>query len=444
MKLEDARKRLPIVQLSKPTKTRKVLPLAPGEMPKPRLAVWEFTLACDHRCLHCGPRAGIARDDELSTDEALKLVDDLAEAGVGEVTLIGGEAYLRNDFILVIRRIREHGMSATMTTGGLNINKARAEAMVEAGIQSVSVSIDGLGPNHDRVRNKEGSWERAFNALRYLRDAGSQVACNSQINKINLQDHIEMASLLKKEGVHSWQLQVTIPHGNACENLDIVLQPYDYLGVFEELERVVKKANALGIRIWPGNNLGYFGPLEYALRRSQQSTGHYRGCNAGTSTIGIESNGEIKSCPTLGGAPNMGGNIREHSLLELWSRSPEITYFRRRGLDELWGFCGDCYYKETCMGGCTATAEPIMGRPGNNPFCHHRALEMDKAGHRERLEMVEAGDAGAFGFGNFRIIREHADEALRAKHGPIEITEPRVTRVEEEMGGGRIIDSLTQ
>jgi radical SAM protein with 4Fe4S-binding SPASM domain len=206
---------------------------------------------------------------------------------------------------------------------------------------------------------------------------------------------------------------------------------------------VVKKANGVGIRIWPGNNLGYFGPLEYAIRRSQQSTGHYRGCNAGTSTIGIESNGELKACPTLGGPTNLGGNVREHSLHDLWSRSPEITYYRRRGVEDLWGYCGECYYKETCMAGCTATGEPIMGRPGNNPFCHHRALEMDRMGVRERLEPVEAGDAGAFGFGNFRIIREHSDEAKRAEHGPVQIDEPRVTRLVEEMGPGRVIDSLS-
>jgi hypothetical protein len=61
-------------------------------------------------------------------------VDALAEAGVGEVVLIGGEAYLRNDFILIIRRVRERGMSCTMTTGGYNLTPERATAMVEAGI----------------------------------------------------------------------------------------------------------------------------------------------------------------------------------------------------------------------------------------------------------------------------------------------------------------------
>lgn len=438
MSLDDVRKRLPIVQLAKPTRSRRVLPLAPGEMPKPRLAVWEFTLACDHRCLHCGPRAGLARDDELSTEEALRLVDDLAEIGVGEVTLIGGEAYLRNDFLLVIRRIREHGMSCTLTTGGLNLTQKRCDAMVEAGIESVNVSIDGLEATHDKVRDKPGSWKAAFRALDNLRRAGAQVACNSQINGLNRFEHIELIEHLAAAGIHSWQLQTTIPHGNACEHDELLVQPWMYLEIYEELAKVIKRARELRIRIWPGNNLGYFGPLEHDLRSSQQSVGHYRGCTAGTASIGIESNGQIKACPTLGGPTNLGGSWREHGLHALWSRSPEITYNRRRTVDDLWGFCSDCYYASTCMAGCTATAEPLLGRPGNNPYCHHRALEMDRAGQRERLEPVFRAGQHAFGFGSYRLIREHKDPARREAEGPIEVVEPRVTRLVEEMGPGRV------
>src|SRR5687768_1153353 len=129
MGLEDVRRRLPVVKSLPRSRGRKhlVREVKPGDVPTPALAVWEFTLACDQKCLHCGPRAGSPRADELDTDEALALVDEMAEAGVGEVVLIGGEAYLRNDFILVIRRIRERGMTATMTTGGYNITQARAE-----------------------------------------------------------------------------------------------------------------------------------------------------------------------------------------------------------------------------------------------------------------------------------------------------------------------------
>ncbi|KIG15048.1 heme biosynthesis protein [Enhygromyxa salina] len=436
MRLKDARKRLPVVTSPLP-KGRGRKFMTNEDAPRPALAVWEFTLACDHRCLHCGPRAGEPRADELSTDEALRLVDDLAEAGVGEVVLIGGEAYLRNDFLLVIRRIRERGMTCTMTTGGLGVTKTRAEAMVEAGIQSVSVSIDGLEPAHDRLRNREGSWKRAFEALANLRAAGAKVSVNSQINQVNFGDHEPLLELIAKAGAHSWQLQITVAHGNAADNADIILQPYRFLELFEQLDRIADRAHELKVRIWPANNLGYFGPFEAKLRRYQKL--HYRGCSAGKSTIGIESNGMLKNCPSLGGPANVAGSWREHGFDPIWQGAPEMTYIRRRTIDDLWGYCRECYYATTCMSGCTAANEPLLGRPGNNPFCHHRAIEMDRMDMRERIEPVAAAQGVPFDNGLFRIIREHKDPARREAEGPIEITEPRVSRLVEEMGSGRPI-----
>jgi radical SAM protein with 4Fe4S-binding SPASM domain len=441
VRFDEARRRLPVVDSLPKPRTRRYLPdvEAGAQTPRPALAVWEFTLACDHRCLHCGPRAGIARPDELSTEESLALVAELAELGVGEVVLIGGEAYLRNDFLLVIRAIREHSMACSLTTGGLALTAKRAEAMVEAGVQSVNVSIDGLRETHDRVRDREGSWERAFAALRNVRDAGCRIAVNTQINARSRFELLELLELLAAEGVKAWQLQITCPHGNAADNVDIVLQPYMYLELFEVLDAVADRCRELGIVIWPGNNLGYFGPFEHKLRKIQKkASGHFTGCTAGRYTIAIESNGAIKNCPSLGGPANTGGSWREHGLAALWARAPELAYFRRRTLDDLWGYCRECYYAQTCMAGCTAASEPLLGRPGNNPFCHHRALEMDRQGLRERIEMVSSAEADVpFAAGLFRVIREHKDPQLRAQHGPVHVDEPRVDRLVEPTGPGR-------
>src|SRR4029079_7724919 len=99
------------------------LPLADTTRPidqrwQPVYAVWEITLRCDLACRHCGSRAGRERPDELSTAEALDLVAQMAELGVHEVTVIGGEAYLRDDWTEIIRAVRAHGMTAPLTNGG--------------------------------------------------------------------------------------------------------------------------------------------------------------------------------------------------------------------------------------------------------------------------------------------------------------------------------------
>jgi len=443
MRLHEARKRLPVLATPLPRTKGRGYHLVEDdtEAPRPALAVWEFTLACDQRCLHCGPRAAHARPDELTTEEALRLVDDLADLGVGEVVLIGGEAYLRADVLLVIRRVRERGMTCSLTTGGYGLTQTRAEALVEAGVQSVNVSIDGMQQTHDFVRNRPHSWERAFAAIAHLRAAGAKVAVNTQINRRSRDELLALLPLLADAGIWAWQLQITCPHGNAVEHDDLVLQPYHFLELFETLDRVLEECEQRGIVLWPGNNLGYFGPFEHRLRRRQKrASGHFTGCHAGHRTIAIESNGVIKNCPSLGGAENTGGSWRELDLKTLWAQSKELRYFRERTLDDLWGYCRDCYYAETCMSGCTAASEPLLGRPGNNPFCHHRALEMDRQGLRERIELVRGADSDQpFSAGLFRVIREPVDPERRRTLGAVSVDEPRVSRREVWRGPGHAI-----
>jgi radical SAM protein with 4Fe4S-binding SPASM domain len=435
MSLAEVRRRLPVVT-SLPTPASRWTSQEKREKAAgPRWAVWELTLACDQKCAHCGPRAGHRRPDELSTEEALRVVQELKELGCGEVVLIGGEAYLRNDFILIIRAIREAGMSCTMTTGGLNLTRERAEAMIEAGIGSVTFSIDGLEATHDHLRGVQGSWQRAFQAMKNVREAGGKVACNSQINALTYRELPTLLDLLADAGIHSWQIQITVPHGNAADHPEIILQPYMFIEVFEMLDGLIDRCHERKVRLWPGNNLGYFGPLEKKLRSAQKK--HWRGCTAGVSVMGIESNGGIKNCPSLGGENNIGGSWRVHGIKKIWEESYQLGYVRQRTVDDLWGYCRECYYADTCMAGCTAAAEPLLGRPGNNPFCHHRALMMDRQGLRERIEQVQAAGGGGFDNGLFRVVREHKDPELRAQHGPVGVDEPRVSRTVEANGPGR-------
>ncbi len=436
---EEVRRRLPVVASLPRSGTRWALPLAPGERPTPKLAVWEFTLACDQKCVACGPRAGKAREGELTTDEALRLVADLAELGVGEVDLIGGEAYLRPDVLLVIRAIREAGMKAAMVTGGLNLTRARVDALAEAGLQQVSVSIDGLEASHDALRGTPGGWRRAFAALAHARAAGISITANTQINATSRHDLGGLGALLADAGIRSWQLFLTIAHGNAADHPELLLQPFELVELFATLEHVVAAARARGITIWPGNNLGYFGPLEHELRRAQNQGGHYTGCQAGLTGIGIEADGHIKSCPSLGGPSNTGGSWREHGLRKLWELAEPMRFVERRTIDTLWGWCRECYYASTCMAGCTATSEPLLGRPGNNPYCHHRALELERQGLRERVEQVAAAASGPFAHGLFRVVREAIDPEQRAQ-GPVAIEGPRSSREVDPDGVGSELD----
>lgn len=410
---------LPIAPRAEPSAKR--LPLADEVRPidrrwQPVYAVWEITLRCDLACRHCGSRAGRERPDELTTEEALDLVKQMAELGVDEVTVIGGEAYLRDDWVDIIRAIRAHGMRSTMTTGGRGLTIERARAAKEAGLESASVSLDGLPPTHDALRGVEGSFEAGIEALRNLRQAGIAVSANTQICRPNLREIPALFDKLVEARIHSWQVQITVAMGRAADEPNLLLEPYQMLEVMPMIARLKKKADANRVRIWPGNNLGYFGPYE-TLLKGTLPRGHMASCGAGRSTLGIEANGDIKGCPSLPTADYVGGNIRENTLRDVWERAAPLRFTRDRTVDDLYGHCRTCYYADTCRAGCSWTTHVLFGKPGNNPFCHHRALELLRQGRRERIVRTQPAPGKPFDHGLFEIVEEPfpEDELARAR-----------------------------
>lgn len=206
-------------------------------------------------------------------------------------------------------------------------------------------------------------------------------------------------------GVHSWQIQLTVAMGRAADEPEVLLQPYDMLELFPILGRLADRCREARVLLWPGNNIGYFGPFETKLRGTMQS-GHMATCGMGRSGMGIEADGTIKGCPSLSTERWAGGNIREHRLRDIWERAEPMRYTRDRTVDDLWGYCRSCYYAEHCLAGCTWTSESLLGKPGNNPWCHHRALEHQRAGKRERVVPRENAPGLPFDHAKFDLIVE--------------------------------------
>ncbi len=236
--------------------------------PRPLYVVWELTLACDQPCTHCGSRAGDARPDELTTEAALKVVEQLAAMGAREVVLIGGEAYLHPGFLDIVRALKADGVRPSMTTGGRGITAALARQMKDAGLYSVSVSIDGLEPTHDLMRARRGSFAAATAALRHLNAAGVTIASNINLNRLNQADLEPLFDeVLRPLGIAAWQVQITTPLGRAADRPAMLLQPYDLLDVVPRIATLKKRAwNEAKVLLMPGNNLGYFGPEEAVIR----------------------------------------------------------------------------------------------------------------------------------------------------------------------------------
>ncbi|MEH2414186.1 nif11-class peptide radical SAM maturase 3 [Nostoc sp.] len=390
-------------------------------------AVWEITLKCNLACSHCGSRAGHERTKELSTEEAFDLVKQMAEVGIKEVTLIGGEAFLRPDWLEIAKAINEAGMLCGMTTGGYGISLETAQKMKSAGIRSVSVSIDGLEATHDRLRGKKGSWKYAFKTMSHLREVGIYFGCNTQLNRLSAPEFPCIYECIRDAGAGAWQIQMTVPMGNAADNADILLQPHELLDVYPMLARVARRAYQEGVQLQAGNNIGYYGPYERLLRGrgKEDEFSFWQGCGAGLSTLGIEADGAIKGCPSLPTTAYTGGNIRDHALHEIIESAEELRFNLGAGTPEgtkhLWGFCKTCEYAELCRGGCSWTAHVFFDKRGNNPYCHHRALTHAEQGMRERVVPKVKAQGLPFDNGEFELIVEPTDVLLPA-NDPLHFT----------------------
>jgi nif11-class peptide radical SAM maturase 3 len=376
-------------------------------------AVWELTLKCNLACQHCGSRAGQTRTDELSTAEALDLVKQMAEVGIKEVTLIGGEAFLRPDWLEIAQAITQAGMVCGMTTGGYGITLETAQKMKAAGIRVVSVSVDGLEATHDRLRGKQGSWQWAFKTMSHLKAAGISFGCNTQINRLSAPEFPLIYEKIRDAGIFAWQIQLTVPMGNAADNSEILLQPSELLDVYPMLAKVTERAQQEGVRIQAGNNIGYYGPYERLLRGGGDAWTFWQGCSAGLSAIGIEADGAIKGCPSLPTVAYTGGNVRNQSLRYIIEETEQLRFNlgadTPKGTEHLWGFCKTCEFAELCRGGCSWTAHVFFDRRGNNPYCHHRALTQADRGIRERLTIKRLAEGNPFDNGEFEMIEEPLD-----------------------------------
>lgn len=394
-------------------------------------AVWEITLKCNLACQHCGSRAGHTRAKELSTEEALDMVKQLAEVGITEVTLIGGEAFLRPDWLEIAKAITDAGMKCGMTTGGFGITLDTARRMKEAGIRVVSVSVDGLEATHDRLRGRKGSWQWAFKTIGNLRQAGIAVGCNTQINRLSAPEFPLIYERIRDAGVFAWQIQLTVPMGNAADNSEILMQPYELLDLYPTIASVTKRAYKEGVQVQAGNNIGYYGPYERLFRGRGQDNpwAIWQGCNAGLSTLGIEADGAIKGCPSLPTSAYTGGNIRDYSLRTIIEETEELRFNlgadTPQGTEHLWGFCKGCEFAQLCRGGCSWTAHVFFDKRGNNPYCHHRALTQAQKGIRERVELKYQASGNPFDNGEFALIEEPID-APWPENDPLHFTSDRV------------------
>ncbi|MCX9014231.1 MAG: radical SAM protein, partial [Candidatus Methanoperedens sp.] len=132
----------------------------------PRLIAWELTNACNLACIHC--RASAIKEpgpDELSTEEAKHFIDELVEYKP-ILILTGGEPLLRPDVYDIAEYATKKGLRAVLATNGTLLTPEIVHRLKAAGIQRVSISIDGSSrETHDTFRAEQGAFEGALRGI---------------------------------------------------------------------------------------------------------------------------------------------------------------------------------------------------------------------------------------------------------------------------------------
>jgi len=340
---------------------------------RPFVAIWETTQACDLACVHCRACAQPARNPfELSTEEAKRLIDEIAAMEVPVFVLTGGDPLKRPDIVELVRHAKNNGVRISLTPSATPLLTREAIAQLrDAGLARLAISLDGPTPEiHDAFRKVPGSYQWTLDAVRWAHELNLPVQINTTITRHNLQYLDDMIRLMEQLGIVLWSVFFLVPTGRGSDIDLISAEEFEYVfaKLYETSRRVlfdIKSTEAQHYRRYllqrrtelrrqgatPPDKLPHFIGVS-----TPDGIGRARkGINDGKGFVFISHMGEVYPSGFL---PISGGNIREKSLADIYRNSPLFVSLRRS--ENLEGKCGQCEFKELC-GGSRARAYALTG-----------------------------------------------------------------------------------
>ena len=300
---------------------------------------WAITNRCNLRCVHCNMNSGDALNNELKTDDCIKIIDKLAENKVQRITFFGGEPLVRKDFFQIANYVYNKGIFINMTTNALMIT----EEMIKNDLYKfdmVRVSLDG--PNaetHEFIRNKKGAFDETINRIKMLVKNGIDVGVVTCISHRNLKYIKEMIELLENLKIKRWFLPLLSSAGRGSYISKEVLTPLEVKQFLIDIQNLTENSSFTV-------NLD----IPYSILLKKQNKNVTAACPAAISELVIFANGDISPCCQV---PVIAGNVLEKDIFDIWNNSEIFKNFRDRSLIN--GKCGRCKFLMNC-GGCRANA----------------------------------------------------------------------------------------
>ncbi len=351
---------------------------------RPYIAIWEVTQACDLVCVHCRASAQPFRSpSELSTAEAKRLMDEIAELQVPVFVLTGGDPLKRPDIFELVEYATGAGVRTSLTPSATPLlTRATIADLRRRGLMRLAVSLDGSTAEiHDSFRGVRGSYERTLNAIRWAREEGLPVQINTTLTRRNLKDFDSMVLLLETFDIVLWSVFFLVPTGRG-QTADLI-SAEEFEEVFGKLYDISDKVE-FDIKTTEAQHYRRFVLQRRAAERHQDTRAGFPSATGGTS--GRNSRDGIERAPRglndakgfvfvshtgevypSGFLPLSAGNIRRESLAEIYRHSP--LFVSLRDSSRLKGKCGICEFREIC-GGSRARAYALTGDPlAEEPCC---------------------------------------------------------------------------
>ncbi len=288
--------------------------------PELRYLFFELTMRCNERCLHCGSRCGDVKSEELPLEVYKRILDEVkAEFSprLPQICITGGEPLLRKDFFEILSYAHALGFSWGMTTNGTLITKEVARKLAKAGMNTVSVSLDGLAEQNDMLRQTPGGYERALQGIRNLvaQHAFQHVQVTTVVHHKNIGDLPGLFEVLDGIDIDSWRVVNMEPIGRALSYPDLMLTEEDYQRLFSFIREM--RENDYPVCYGCSHYLGT--ELEAEVRD------WYFLCMAGIQVASIMANGDVGACLDIERRPEtIQGNIFKDRFTDLWRNRFEI------------------------------------------------------------------------------------------------------------------------
>lgn len=297
---------------------------------------------------------------DMPAEDFLKVIDSITpHVNPNEVNIVitGGEPLVRDDLEEIGLSLYRRGYSWGLVSNGLYLTAARLQRLMEAGLHTITISLDGFADDHNWMRGHPDSYSKAMEAIKMLvheRElVWDVVTC---VNRLNYPYLDKLKDSLYSIGVRRWRLFTIFPVGRAAEHPEFQLTDEEFTGVMDFIKRVRKEKR---MRVNYGCE-GFLGNYEGEVRD------YFFSCNAGISVGSVLADGSISACPSIRSNFSQ-GNIYKDDFMDVWEN--RFQPFRNREWMRK-GACADCGFFRYCEG----NGMHLRDSSGELMFCHLKRL----------------------------------------------------------------------